>query len=64
MHPFSLCEIEEGKYGNEIIELETKQIIRGSANSNDKIVTKLKRIFKKEDNSVMSYEVFLSTNQY
>ena len=45
MHPFSLCEIEEGKYGNEIIELETKQIIRGSANSNDKIVTKLKRIF-------------------
>jgi len=47
-HPFGLCEIEEGSFNEDSIELSTKSIIRTSTASDPYTTALIRKLWVKE----------------
>ena len=62
-HPFGVCEIEEGSYTKDTIELKTTGIIR-TGTAKEPFVTELKRIITLVNPSNLKYTVDMGTSKY
>jgi hypothetical protein len=62
-HPFGVCEIEEGRYTKDLLELKTTGIIR-TGTAKEPFVTELKRSITLAAPNNLKYSVDMGTTKY